>query len=232
MAATTPDDAPLTRTERRWLATHDELLAATIEELLGPTPNTISAASIAQRADRAAGTFFNHFDSVESAVSEAMQPVEDLRELAASVLESSDDPKSMVAVVLGHLVATVASTPKVFLAIAAARSAGHALPAAESLCRAVINALGGETTANHLAYTNRMVVATMDHAVVAFSRFEHPIVVEDLRRLAWNLVCAGSPPDESREKIVEEALFIALDRLGLEEIEGELRPTQPMSGDS
>lgn len=77
-----PEGAELNRTERRWLATHRELLDATIDELLTDA-TALSANTIAQRADRAAGTFFNHFDSVDAAVTEALQPVIDLRDGAA-----------------------------------------------------------------------------------------------------------------------------------------------------
>jgi AcrR family transcriptional regulator len=215
VGATPSDDAPLTRTERRWIATHDELVAATLDELLGPTPQNISATSIATRADRAAGTFFNHFDSVESAVTEAMQPVVDLRDAVLDLFNTAEDPATIVPLVLGSVMGAVASVNRELLA---ARANGYRLPGTGPLSEAVIAALGGEDSPNHLAYTTRLVASTIDQAVIAFSHFEVPPTAQDIRRLGWNLMTTACPPCENIEKIVEEATMIALDQLGIDSI--------------
>jgi len=209
------DDKPLNRIERRWHATHRELLDATIDELLGPMPTAISASSIARRADRAAGTFFNHFDSVEDAIDEALQPVSALRDGALDILESSEDPRSVMPLVLGSVVATIVSGPREFLATAAARTAGYENPGTRPLSQAVIRALGHDPTANHLAYTTRLTNAIIDNGLLVFSRREDPVSTADVERLAWNLITTAVTPDADAEKLVSEAVEIALGQLDL-----------------
>ena len=213
VADETTDQAPLTRTERRWLATHQELLDATLDELLGDDPKAISANSISRRADRAPGTFFNHFESVDDAINQALAPVVQLRDEGATLLSDTDDPAGVLPVVFGIVLARCVNGDRALLATAAARELGHALPGTGPLSEAVIEALGGVDSPNHVAYTTRLVAATIDHICTAFSRFQHPPTSADIHRAAWNLITTAVPPSPSVEELVAKAIAYAEEQI-------------------
>jgi|GEM_PF-6650041 len=209
------DDRPLTRIERRWIATHRELLDAAIDELLGPHPTAVSASSIAQRADRAVGTFFNHFGSVEEAIDEALQPVSDLRDGAIDVLRASEDPTEVLPLILGTVVVEIVSATRELRATARARMAGYHLPGTGPLSEAVIEALGGARSENHLALTTELATAIIDHAVLVYEASDRPVTPADVEHVAWAVMTASMPPSADIEKIVHSGVEIALEQLKL-----------------
>ena len=62
-----------TRTERRKRETHERLLDTILELIMDG--EQLSTRLIAERADVAVGTFYNHFDDVEGAIDEAFGPL-------------------------------------------------------------------------------------------------------------------------------------------------------------
>lgn len=81
----------MTRTERRRLATHEDLIEATKQLLLERGPRDVNARLIDKRADHAAATFYNHFADVEAAVSETIAPATCWFNEWAERIEHSDD---------------------------------------------------------------------------------------------------------------------------------------------
>lgn len=203
------DDGRLTRTERRWNATHLELLDATVDELLGNDVKNISANSISRRADRAAGTFFNHFESIDDAIAQALEPVAALRDEAVQILATSGEPSEVLPIVLGTVLAKCASSERELLAMAAARELGFELPGTGPLSAVVIDALGGPVSPGHLAYTTRLVAATIDHIAVVFSRLDGIPPRADLERAAWNLITTATVPSPAVTALVDQAVEYA-----------------------
>lgn len=80
-----------TRTERRRLETRQQLLDAVVELLLEERDPRLSSTAIAERADVAVGTFYNHFLSVQEAIDEAFDPLTLLVQERAEDIMSSDD---------------------------------------------------------------------------------------------------------------------------------------------
>ncbi|GEM_PF-3383603 len=69
------------RSERRKRVTHATLVDATAELLLEVGPHGVTSRSVADRADVAVGTFYNHFDSIDDALEAVLA---DTREWARS----------------------------------------------------------------------------------------------------------------------------------------------------
>ena len=73
-------DASLTRTERRRLQTHQQLLAATTQLMLEQSYSALTIKAITERADLGYGTFYLHFKDLDDAVWEVVyQIAEDAR---------------------------------------------------------------------------------------------------------------------------------------------------------
>ena len=87
----------MTRTERRRLATHEDLLEATRDLLLERGIAELSARLIATRADHAAATFYNHFADVDAAVLESIGQTERWAAAWASRIVLADDFPAAVA---------------------------------------------------------------------------------------------------------------------------------------
>ena len=95
----------MTRTERRRLATHEDLLVATRELLLERGPRDINARLIAKRADHASATFYNHFADVAAAIDEAMEPTAVwARDWAQRIVSAEDFPVAIAEFVAEYLV--------------------------------------------------------------------------------------------------------------------------------
>jgi len=95
----------MTRTERRRLATHEDLLEATRDLLLERGPRDVNARLIAKRADHAAATFYNHFADVDAAVDEAIEPTSEWAlEWATRIVGSDDYPMAIAEFVADYLV--------------------------------------------------------------------------------------------------------------------------------
>ncbi len=211
------ENAPLARTERRWLEVHRQLLDATIDELLGPTPNQISATSIAARADRAAGTFHNHFTSVEDAVEEALLPDFELREAAVQAFVGADDPAAALPDVIGLVIASIVSGNREMRAGAVARSVGYPRPTVRPLASAAIDALGGPRSPSHVRYSGHMISAAVEALVLLTPTLEDPLTVADVEQMAWTLVATTFVPSPQMEAIVARAVVVARAQLGMEQ---------------
>ena len=81
----------LTRTERRRLETRQLLLDAVVELLLEQRDPRLSSTAIAERADVAVGTFYNHFLSVQEAIDEAFNDLTPFVQEGAKDITSSGD---------------------------------------------------------------------------------------------------------------------------------------------
>ena len=114
-------DAELTRSERRRAATHRALQDAVIELLLETGHNRLSTTAIAERADVAVGTFYNHFLSVPDAIDTTFESVaQDFVDAVAEALQS-DDVATGLGVGLGGFFCRLNEAPRIWKA---ARIAG------------------------------------------------------------------------------------------------------------
>ena len=95
----TEAEAPeLSRSERRRLETRQALLDAVIDLLLETDDPRLSTSDIADRADVAVGTFYNHFLSVPDAIEAAFEHLTPNFAASAAAMVEIDD----VAVGFGH----------------------------------------------------------------------------------------------------------------------------------
>ena len=92
-----PVEQTMTRTERRRLATHEDLLAATADVLLEHGLPSLNARVIAREADHAVATFYNHFADVDAAIDELIQPTADWAADWARRIIGADDFETSVA---------------------------------------------------------------------------------------------------------------------------------------
>lgn len=86
----------MTRTERRRLATHGDMLLATRDGLLEHGPAGLNARIIARLADHAVATFYNHFTDVDAAIDELVEPRAEWAETWARRIIDADDFREMV----------------------------------------------------------------------------------------------------------------------------------------
>lgn len=119
----------------------------------------------------------------------------------------------MIGLVLGSVLATIATANREFMAMAAARSAGYHLPGTGALSEAVIEVIGGPDSPNHVDFTTQMVAGAIDNAVIAYSEFRHPISRNDLVRTAWALLTTAVNPNDEAASWVDEAVEIATRQL-------------------
>ncbi len=119
------DQTELTRTERRRLATRSSLLDAVIELLVEQQDSRLSSTDIAERADVAVGTFYNHFVSVEEAIEEAFAPLGEAIEMLVSELIEGHDLATELGRVVGSFLWWLSGKPEVWRAT---RVAGWAVP--------------------------------------------------------------------------------------------------------
>lgn len=111
------------RVGRRRQATQQALHHAVID-LLAANDLPLTSRTVAEAADVAIGTFYNHFESIEAAIDSAFVP---LRERALTVMDQlveSDDPATAMGSALASLIHNLQTDPSQWIA---ARRAGYEL---------------------------------------------------------------------------------------------------------
>ncbi|MDG2112020.1 MAG: TetR/AcrR family transcriptional regulator [Actinomycetota bacterium] len=111
----------LTRTQRRRQATRAALLDAVVDLLLEQGHGRLSSTDIANQADVAVGTFYNHFLSVEEAIAAAFEHLVPNFAIAAASAMEYDDAAVGFGRAMGLFLRRLGETPRVWQA---ARVAG------------------------------------------------------------------------------------------------------------
>lgn len=81
-----------TRTERRKRETHRRLLDAVLALIMAEGQPGLTTRSIANHADVAVGTFYNHFEDVDAAIDEAFAPLRRKFDTWVGMVTESDNP--------------------------------------------------------------------------------------------------------------------------------------------
>lgn len=109
------------RTERRRRETRAALQEAIIDLLIDPEQPRITSRLVAEQADVAVGTFYNHFDTIEDALSATLTPLQQIISDELLGFDANHDPSESVGIVLARLIHKLRSEPRKWMA---ARRAG------------------------------------------------------------------------------------------------------------
>ena len=109
-------DEPQSRTERRRRATHEQLRSAVVELLTSGEPLPLTSKIIAEAADVAVGTFYNHFQSVDVAVDDALSPLQDVVNAALATIVETADPVEGLGIAVARLIHELRTDPEKWVA--------------------------------------------------------------------------------------------------------------------
>ncbi len=119
------------RTERRRQETHDALRDAVVDLLLLDEQPRLTSRLVAEKADVAVGTFYNHFDSIEDAIEASLIPFTELILTSAEDALEMDDPIEGLGVLIARFIHDLQTNPRPWVA---ARRAGFTVqPVREGL---------------------------------------------------------------------------------------------------
>lgn len=200
---TTPTETPkLTRTERRRLETRESLLDAVVDLLLEQGHNKLSTTEIAERADVAVGTFYNHFLSVPDAIEEAFDAV------APAFAEAirSDDVATGLGYGFGGFFCRLNEAPRIWKA---ARIAGWEIrPVGDfALVRGLIDAGVGidDPTETEIAASAHLLCRLMTSMVDQFGETDvNPHLPGQATRLLASVVMSDTDAIERCAQAAEE----------------------------
>ena len=123
-ASDTGDGPPASRTERRKAATQAALCEAVVELLLASERPRLSSRLIADQADVAVGTFYNHFKTVDEAVDAALAPLSSRADRVVGEIPQSTDPIELLGTFMARFLCELQDEPRLWMA---ARRAGWEL---------------------------------------------------------------------------------------------------------
>ena len=98
------DSKRLTRTERRRQETHEALRTAVVDLLLREDQPRLTSRLVAEEADVAVGTFYNHFDSIEEAIDASLTPLTELILSSAQGALEPDDPTEGLGILIARFI--------------------------------------------------------------------------------------------------------------------------------
>ncbi len=125
------DSKRLTRTERRRQETHEALRTAVVDLLLREDQPRLTSRLVAEEADVAVGTFYNHFDSIEEAIDASLTPLTELILSSAQGALEPDDPTEGLGILIARFIDDLVTNPRQWVA---ARRAGFTVePVQEGL---------------------------------------------------------------------------------------------------